>query len=311
MSQALFSEYPEIPWHIQNLSQAKELDFKWPGEARMAVLIHTAFEAWSEIQHDAINHFRASQSDSPARGWLPNGATASFDYTTATEHDYGGRTGIWRVLELYRKYGIKGTFAVNGLCTVFYPEAVKAIAADGHEIAAHAWAQDIRHSVLTPELQRADIRRSVEAIEKLTGTRPVGWISPGGGSTEHTSRFLVEEGFIWHGDPKNSDVPYPIEIDGKILMIVGSRRGKTGVNMTEIIKGGQARDQYQKFVDEFDASYEESAIRPRMIVAVLHAELQTAGNTRVVEDMIKYAKQFPGVYFTTRGDVTRHLQQYL
>ncbi|MBI4469566.1 MAG: PIN domain-containing protein [Acidobacteria bacterium] len=41
----MFKEYPEIPWHIRELSQAPRLRFEWPNGARIAVLIHTAFES--------------------------------------------------------------------------------------------------------------------------------------------------------------------------------------------------------------------------------------------------------------------------
>lgn len=299
--------YPDIPWHIEQFSKAPRVKFEWPNGARLAVLVHTAFEAWSEIQSPAVNWFRSIQSDAPPGGWLPAGATTEVDFVPATEHDYGGRTGIWRVLDLYKKYEIPGTFATSGLCTERYPDAVKAIVQQGHEIAAHAWAQDIRHSILPPEIQRADIQRCVSAFEHLTGQRPHGWISPGGGSTEHTARFLVAEGFNWYGDPKNDDDPYAVTIDGAPLIVIGSKRGRTGVNAADIIKQGENRDLYHRFVDEFDGLYEESATRPRMITAVMHAELQTAGANRVFDDMIQYARRHTKLWFATRGMVARHL----
>lgn len=304
-------KYPDIPWHAKPYSTAPHLEFEWPNKARIAVLIHTAFEQWSEIEDvPQIKWLRNSQSDAPPTGWIPEGVKQPYDWSTFIEHDYAGRIGIWRVLDLYKKYGIKGTIACNGLVTERYPEAVKEIARQGHEIAAHSWAQDIRHTLLSPELQHQEIRRCVEAFEKLTGKRPVGWISPGGQATPHLLGFLEQEGFIWCGDPgKNDDLPYPFEVNGRKMMAIGSRKGTSGINACTInMNDFSQRELYERFVDEFDALYEESRPgRPTLIYAVMHAELQTAGLTRLFEKMIQYAKQFSGVWFSNRGEVARHL----
>ncbi|MBI3041622.1 MAG: polysaccharide deacetylase family protein [Betaproteobacteria bacterium] len=303
-------KYPEIPWHVEKYSKAPRLKFEWPGGARVAVLMHTAFEIFSEIQTiPAITHFRNAYSDAPSGGWLPAGTTASYDFSSSIEHDYSGRVGIWRILRLLTKYGIKGTISVTGLCTERFPDAVKEIARQGHEICAHVWAQDIRHSILSPELQLDDIRRSVSALERLTGRRPVGWISPGGNATQYTGQFLAQEKFLWWGDPgKNDDLPYLIEIDGHKMVIIGSRRGKAGINAVELIhRGGQQRELYQRFVDEFNGQYAESEQGPGLIYAVMHADFHTAGLNQVYDDMIQYARRFPGVWFTTREEIARYL----
>ena len=298
----LLTEFPEIPWYAKEYSTAPRPKFAWPNGARIAVLIHTALEAWSELPDPAITHFRAAQSEFTPLG---GDQAEAYDFNSASMHDYGGRTGIYRVLDLYKKHGITGTFAVNGLAAERYPDALRRIGAEGHELAAHAWAQDIRHSIMTEELQQIDIERTADEIEKAGGKRPVGWISPGGGSTDKTLEYLVDRGFEWIGDPKNDDDPYILNTSGGRIVAIGSRGGRTGINDIELMRGGQPRALYQRFVDEFDYMYEEALTRPRLVFAVMHAEVQTPSATRVYDEMIKYAKGFPGVWFTTRGEVAR------
>lgn len=298
------TEYPQIPWHAQEYSTAPKLDLTWPNGSRLAVVIHCSFEVWSELMDPTITAFRSAQTEFAAP---PSGISAPFDFFSASTHDYGGRVGVYRMLRLYEKHGLRGTFSISGLATERYPDAVKEIAAAGHDVAAHGWAQDIRHSMLSPELQHDEIRRCVRALEGLTGRRPRGWISPGGGGTEQLLELLAEEGFEWIGDPKNDDDPYFMDVNGKRLVVVASKSGRTSVNDVELYRGIQPRDLFHKFVDEFDQLYEESQTSAKIVFAATHAELQVPNNTRMWDEMIKYARQFPGVWFTTRGEIARHL----
>lgn len=299
----LLKEFPEIPWFAEEYSTAPHPKIEFPTGARIAVVIHTALEAWSELSNAAITHYRAAQTEEDP---LAASQAGEYDFDSVSMHDYGGRCGIHRILDLYEKHDIRGTFAINGLAAVRYPEALRRIGAGGHELAAHAWAQDIRHAIMTPDLQRRDIEMTAEAIEKAGGRRPVGWISPGGGSSASTLRYLVDRGFEWIGDPKNDDDPYILRPEGGgRIVAVGSRGGRTGINDIEILRGGQPRALLQRFIDEFDYMYEESASRPRIVFAVMHAEVQSASVTRVYDEMIKYVKGFPGVWFTSRGELAR------
>src|SRR6187397_1579695 len=53
--------------------------------------------------------------------------------------EFGGRVGIWRLIELFDAHRIKATFFVPGRICELYPRAVKACAAGGHEVADHMW----------------------------------------------------------------------------------------------------------------------------------------------------------------------------
>lgn len=55
---------------------------------------------------------------------------------------FGPRVGLPRVLDLLDKYGIRSTFFVPGWTAEKYPESVKEIVRQGHEVAAHGYMHE-------------------------------------------------------------------------------------------------------------------------------------------------------------------------
>lgn len=122
--------------------------------------------------------------------------------------EYGGRTGLWRLGRVPDGFGVKATVAANARAVERWPEAVRALHAQGHQIAGHSYTQDMFLPYMAPEEERALIRRCAAIIEATVGERPVGWASPRMAPTAHTARFLAEEGFLWHGDYNDTDLPH-------------------------------------------------------------------------------------------------------
>jgi peptidoglycan/xylan/chitin deacetylase (PgdA/CDA1 family) len=103
--------------------------------------------------------------------------------------EFGGRVGIWRLIELFDGHGVKATIFTPGRICELYPEAVKAAARSGHEIADHMWEHRVPKE---PELEADHLRRATAALERLTGRRPVGTRS------WHTPALLRQEGYIYN-----------------------------------------------------------------------------------------------------------------
>jgi peptidoglycan/xylan/chitin deacetylase (PgdA/CDA1 family) len=123
---------------------------------------------------------------------------------------YGGKTGIWRFMKILDETEIKATVCLNAKGGELFPDAVKELHARGHEIAGHSYTQDLILPYLEPEEEKEVIQRCSRIIEKAAGTRPVGWFSPVAAPTVNTAEFLAEEGFFWHGDYNDSDLPYVV-----------------------------------------------------------------------------------------------------
>ena len=286
-------------------SKGKKIKIKWPNGARMAVTLAGNLEAWTEVpdpKHRRTHHVGGSNPITA------EDTRSKYDFRTASENDYGGRTGVWRILRVLRKHGLKASFNVNGLAAIRYPEAVKAVHAEGHEIVGHNYAEDVQSIYLTKEQERDEIRACMKIFQDLVGVRPYGCLSSGMRHTEHTLELLADEGFLWHGDAVNDDTPYLVEVNGKRLIEVPYRNAISGLNDTGMYRRGiTARDLFGAFKDEFDMLYEESAEEPKMLTMAMHCQMAFPATGKVYDESIKYARSFSDVWFARRIDVVKHL----
>jgi peptidoglycan/xylan/chitin deacetylase (PgdA/CDA1 family) len=119
-----------------------------------------------------------------------------------------GRVGVGRILALLECHGIRATFFVPGHTALAFPDAVRAIAAAGHEIGHHGFVhEDV--TTLSPEQERAVLERGIEILGETTGTRPVGYRSPSWELTESTMALLAGHGFLYDSSLMGSDfAPY-------------------------------------------------------------------------------------------------------
>lgn len=268
-------------------------DISWPEGVRMPVLV--AFDYQSEVGE-----------------WnFPDGTP---NYGQITEASYGGRVGIWRVLDILDKHDIKGTFNTCGQTAERYPESVKAIVDRGHEIAGHTHTHRAQYTLSADE-ERVEVQRTVETIRDITGETIVGWRCPIVQPSENTLRILIEEGFLWDGNFLNYDLPYMLDVPGTgsivevpytfstddFPFIYGAVRqdfgGFPGPRNT-------MADLYQILVDEFDVLYAESATAPRIFVFQNHPLVMGRAHRSVYFDrLLAHMKSHEGVWFATFTEI--------
>ena len=87
--------------------------------------------------------------------------------------DYATR---WLLDQLAQR-AVLATFFVVGEIARHNPGLVRAIAEAGHEVASHSWNHQRVHH-FTPATFRADVRRSADALEQVTGEAVVGFRAP-------------------------------------------------------------------------------------------------------------------------------------
>lgn len=90
-----------------------------------------------------------------------------------------------RLLEVLGERDLAATFFVEGLNAELYPDALRMIAARGHEVAYHAWRHE-RWAGLSAGEQAENLARGVAAFKEigleLTGLRPPGGALGAGGA---------------------------------------------------------------------------------------------------------------------------------
>ena len=82
-----------------------------------------------------------------------------------------------RLLELFARHNVHGTFFIVGWVAERYPELVREIASAGHEIACHSYWHRLIYK-LEPAEFREDTHRAKNAIEQISGQPVRGYRAP-------------------------------------------------------------------------------------------------------------------------------------
>jgi allantoinase len=224
------------------------------------------------------------------------GKTMIPDMPNWTWYEYGMRVGFWRLKHALAAAGVTPTLSINARVCETYPEVAGAARDAGWEFMAHSYVQMPIHEIAD---ERANIRQTLEVIERFTGTRPTGWLGPGRGQTFDTLDHVAAEGLSWFGDWVLDDqplwvktahgpllaVPYSAEINDITIMV--SHHHESAVLMT-------------RTVDAFDRLYAESAESARVMAIGVHPYVSGAAHRiRYFEELLDYMRSRDGVVFWT------------
>jgi polysaccharide deacetylase family protein (PEP-CTERM system associated) len=137
-----------------------------------------------------------------------------------------------KVLDLLAAHGVRGTFFVLGWVAERYPELVRQIVAEGHELGCHG-RDHIRVSELSPEQFRDDIGYSKQLLEDCAGVDVRGYRAPSysiGKGNLWALELLQDAGFAYsssiypirhdlYGMPEASRFPFHPDNAPKLLEI--------------------------------------------------------------------------------------------
>jgi len=113
------------------------------------------------------------------------------------------------ILDVFAEHNVKATFFTLGWVAERYPELVKRIVNEGHELASHGY-EHIRVTEQTPEQFRADVRKTKKLLEELGGVEIQGYRAASysiGRDNLWALDILAEEGH------KYSSSIYPVKHD--------------------------------------------------------------------------------------------------
>jgi peptidoglycan/xylan/chitin deacetylase (PgdA/CDA1 family) len=259
----------------------------WPGNHKIAVMITVMFEVWSEGKAPPY---------SPMTTALKPGTP---DLLGISWSQYGGRTGVWRLMRILDECDVRGTVCLNAKCAEEFPDAVKQLHARGHEISAHSYTQDLVLPYLSAQEEKDVIQKCSRIIENAVGTRPVGWFSPVAAPTVNTARFLAEERFLWHGDYNDTDLPYPIDTPAGPLVAIAHSDFTDNRTLRS-----SPRDFYNVYKDTFDFLYRTES--PSLINLTVHTHF--GGRplmAAMLSELLHYMKGFADIWFARHDEVAR------
>jgi len=276
-------------------------DPRWPGGARIAVNFNLNIEGGSEstlANGDAVSEGMLNDIGVPTK-------TGQRSPLVESVFEYGSRRGAWRLLDIFQKFAVP--ISVLGVARALQqnPELARACVARGHEIVSHGYRW-IDYADVDEATEREHIRRAVEILTELTGSRPLGWMTGRPGS--NTRRLVTEEGgFLYDRDSLADELPYWIAgAHGPHLVIPYSYEANDN-RFNENAGFSTAQDFFEYMRDAFDLLHAEGvAGSPKLLSIGLHDRLiGRPGRAGGLIKLLQHMKGFDGVWFCRGIDVAQ------
>jgi peptidoglycan/xylan/chitin deacetylase (PgdA/CDA1 family) len=264
----------------------------WPDGAQIAVWVIPNIEFFSLKEGLSGHPFEGKGPVPSVRAWA--------------QRDYGNRVGIWRMMELFEKYGIRCSPTVNSDICIHHPEIIEACVKLKWELLGHNKTNTERLNAVPPEKEREIIRNSFSILEQASGKRPVGWLGSALAETWNSLDHLIEEGCLYVADWVNDDQPYLMEVGGK--RIVSIPYSYEINDSPHIYYRFGTPDEFERMIrDQFDVLYREGAQSGRVMSICLHPFMMGVPHRIVaLERAIKYIKSHDKVWFATGEEIVRH-----
>jgi len=226
----------------------------------------------------------------------PTGVPVIPDVPNWAWHEYGMRVGFWRLKAAFDELGIVPTLSINGDVCNQYPRVAQAAHESGWEFMGHGFVQMPMHQV---EDQAAGIARTVQTIERFTGSPPAGWLGPGLTQTLDTVDLLRAAGIRYIGDWVLDDQPVPIRTAHGELIAMPYTVELNDIPMMAV-QHHESEVLERRIRDSFDRLYQEGAEHVRVMCIAVHPFLSGVPHRiAYLERALRYVAGHPGVTFMT------------
>lgn len=255
--------------------------FRWPENRRMAVALTFDFQGGEDVRPSA---------------------DGTIDHEKYTQAEYGPNTAIWRILRILDEEAVKATFMTCGAIAERYPAAVKAIVANGHEVAGHGYHHEVARS-LTREEESAVMRKTSAMIRDRAGRSPAGWRSCT--QSPNSLELLMEQGYLWNSNSFSHDLPFLWESGGRVLVELPRQPFGDGRTYGRG-DSGNPNDTLVIWKAMFDELHEESQRQPGFCTFQFHPYISgRPGRARTLRAIIQHMKRAEGTWFATGSEVAR------
>ena len=279
---------------------------RWPGLARVAVQFVLNYEEGGE---NCVLHGDAGSEQFLSEMFNPP-AYAARHLSMESIYEYGSRVGVWRILREFERRGLPLTVFGVGMALQRHPEAAAAFKELGHEIACHGWRW-ISYQQVDEATEREHMRLAMEAIERLTGERPLGWYT--GRDSPNTRRLVADwGGFEYDSDSYADDLPFWTQVrktDGTVVphLVVPYTLDANDMRFALPQGFAQADDFFVYLRDSFDALYAEGAETPRMMSIGMLCRLRgRAGRVVALQRFLDHVQRHDHAWICRRIDIARH-----
>jgi allantoinase len=264
----------------------------WPGESQLAVWVIPNIEFFSLKDGLSGHPFEAKGPAPSVRAW--------------SQRDYGNRVGIWRIMEVLTKHGIRASPTVNSDVCVHHPEIVQECVRLGWELVGHNKKNNERLNAVPIEEERALIKNALAVLERASGKRPVGWLGSALAETWNTLDHLIDEGCLYVADWVNDDQPYLMNVGGRRIVSIPYSYELN--DSPHIYYRFGTPDEFERMIrSQFDVLYHEGAQSGRVMAICLHPfMIGVPHRIGALDRALKYIRSHDRVWFATGEEIVRH-----
>jgi peptidoglycan/xylan/chitin deacetylase (PgdA/CDA1 family) len=271
----------------------RRAQWNWPNGAHLAVWVIPNLEFFS-LNTPLAGHpwEKAHEYKAPTvRAW--------------GQRDYGNRVGVFRMMDVLAKHGIRATATTNTDICEHHPQIIEDAVKLGWEFMGHNKTNTTRLTALEPEQEHELIRYCTKRLTEATGRRPLGWLGSGLAETWNTLDYLAQDGYLYVSDWVNDDQPYRMSWAGKEIVYLPysyevndsnqvNYRFATGEEFGQIIR------------NTFDVLYAEGAESARVMAICLHPfMIGVPHRIGALDKALAYIKGHDGVWFATGEEIVR------
>jgi peptidoglycan/xylan/chitin deacetylase (PgdA/CDA1 family) len=267
----------------------------WPNGARLAVWIIPNIEFFPLTIGIAGSVYSPHAPVPSVRAWA--------------QRDYGNRVGIWRIMEVLQKHGVRASPTLNSDICDHHPQIVRACVELGWEILGHNETNSRWLNQMEPDEERQSILRALDKIEALSGKRPKGWLGAGLAETWNTLDHLLDAGVEYAADWVSDDQPFYMDIGGRKLVSIPY---SYDINDSPFLQTrNHSIDEFVTAIKrQFDTLYAEGAESGRVMAICLHPYLiGVPYRIRGLDDAISYIAAHDGVWFATGSEIVQAWKQ--
>ena len=228
------------------------------------------------------------------------------DVPNWADRDYGARVGVFRMMEVMTRYGIRGTVALNSQVCDFYPQIVERCMKLDWEFMGHNQTNARRLDAIPPDTEKELIFDVFQRIESFTGQRPRGWLGSGLRETWNTLDYLIEAGCDYVADWPNDDQPYQMDIDGKQLVSIPYSHPNN--DLQAFVRRSMSPEEFEQVIRrQFDTLYREGEESGRVMAICLHPYLiGVAHRIGCLDNALSYICNHDKVWHATGSEIIDH-----
>lgn len=225
---------------------------------------------------------------------------------------YGPTVAVPRILDTYRRLGLKQSFFIPAWCIEQYPEAVEAMLKDGHEIGHHGLIHE--DPIETKgEAQRVAFEKALDIHKRRIGRSPRGYRAPVYNVTQQVIDLLVEHKFLYESSLMADDIPYLMKTDKGELWEAPVHWGTDDwppfahyAEIDYMMPVKAPSEGLKAFWEEFDAQYEAGGFW----IGIWHPFLTgRLARWRQVEQWLENTLKTKSVWFAPLEEIIGHVKK--